>query len=58
MLAEIAPDGKVIWRLTRAQLVDQVEGYVEPKSGMEELRICNVHAYDRDRLQECLNVNR
>ncbi len=58
VLAEINPAGKVIWRITRTQLVDQVEGFVEPKSGMEELRICNVHVYNRDRLKDCLKVNR
>jgi unsaturated rhamnogalacturonyl hydrolase len=58
VLAEINPAGKVIWRITRAQLVNQVEGFVEPKNGMEELRVCNVHVYHPDRLRECLNVNR
>jgi hypothetical protein len=58
LLAEITTDGKVVWRLTREQLVDQIEGSVEKSTGMEEMRITNVHAYDSDHLSECLNVKR
>ena len=58
LLAEISPEGKVVWRLTRDQLVDQVDGPVEKSTGMEELRITNVHAYDSERLKECLNGKR
>ncbi len=58
LLAEIDPQGKVVWRLTRDQLLDQVEGYVEKSTGLEELRITNVHAYDNARLSECLEVKR
>ena len=42
LLAEITPSGQVVWKLTREQLVDQVEGVVDQKSGLEELRITNV----------------
>ena len=58
LLAEITTDGQVVWRLTREQLVDQIEGSVEKSTGMEEMRITNVHAYDSDHLGECLNVKR
>lgn len=46
LLAEIDPAGKVVWKLTREQLVDQVEGYIDKKSGLEELHITNVHVFD------------
>ena len=58
LLAEIDPNGKVVWRLQREQLVDQIDGTVEKSTGMEELRITNVHAYDSAHLAECLNVQR
>ncbi len=58
LLAEIDARGKVVWRLTREQLVDQIEGTVEKSTGMEEMRITNVHAYDSDHLADCLNVRR
>lgn len=58
LLAEISVEGKVVWRLTRDQLVDQIEGYVDPRTGMEEMRISNVHAYDSEHISECLNVKR
>jgi len=44
LLAEINASGKVVWRLTRDQLVDQVEGVVDKASGLEELHITNVQA--------------
>jgi hypothetical protein len=46
LLAEVTTDGKVVWKLTRDQLVDQIEGSVEKSTGMEEMRITNVHAYE------------
>lgn len=58
LLAEITTDGKVVWRLTRDQLVDQVEGAVDPRTKLEEMRITHVHAYDSDRANQCLEVNR
>ncbi|MEI6872743.1 MAG: hypothetical protein WCL08_10725 [Verrucomicrobiota bacterium] len=58
LLAEIDGGGKVVWRLTREQLVDQIEGVVDKKTGLEEMRITNVHAYDSERLGEALNVVR
>ncbi len=58
LLAEINAEGNVVWRLTRGQLADQIEGPVEKSTGMEEMRITNVHAYDSDHLGECLNVKR
>jgi mono/diheme cytochrome c family protein len=42
LLAEIDSAGKVVWRLTRDQLIDQIEGVIEKKSGLEEMRITNV----------------
>jgi hypothetical protein len=58
LLIEIGADGKIVWRLKRAQLVDQVEGIVDKKTGLEEMRITNVHAYDSDHLRDCLKVRR
>ncbi len=58
LLAEIDREGKVVWRLTRDQLVDQIEGVVEARTGLEEMRITNVHAYDSDRVGKALNVIR
>lgn len=46
LLAEIDPVGKVVWKLTREQLVDQIDGYIDKKSGLEELHITNVHVFD------------
>jgi hypothetical protein len=57
-LVEISPDGRVVWKLTRDQLVDQIDGYVEPKTGLEEMRITNVHAYDSGQLGNALMVKR
>lgn len=47
VLAEIDKAGKVVWKLTRDQLVDQIEGSIDKKSGLEELRITNVHVFDQ-----------
>ena len=58
LLVEIDGSGRVVWRLQRDQLVDQIEGAVEKSTGLEEMRITNVHAYDSDHLDECLNVRR
>lgn len=46
LLAEIDPAGNVVWRLTRDQLVDQIEGAIDKGSGLEELRITNVHVHE------------
>ena len=46
LLAEIDPTGKVVWRLTRDQLVDQIEGVIDKTSGLEEMRITNVQVLD------------
>jgi hypothetical protein len=46
LLAEIDPAGKVVWKLTREQLVDQIDGYIDKKSGLEELHITNVHVFE------------
>jgi hypothetical protein len=58
LLAEIDANGNIVWRLRREQLVDQIEGVVEKSTGMEEMRITNVHAYDNAHLAECLDVQR
>jgi hypothetical protein len=58
LLAEIDQNGKVLWRLTRAQLVDQIEGYVDPRTGLEEMRITHVHVYDSERPSAVLKVVR
>jgi hypothetical protein len=50
LLAEIDKTGKVVWKLTRDQLVDQIDGSVEKSTGMEEMRITNVHAYESNHL--------
>ena len=42
LLAEIDSAGKVVWRLTRDQLIDQIEGVIDKKSGLEEMRVTNV----------------
>ena len=41
-----------------SQVIDQVEGYVEPGTGLEELRITNVPAYDHTLLNQCLKAKR
>lgn len=58
LVAEVDPGGKVIWRLTRGQLIDQIEGRVEPKTGLEEMRVTHVHVYDSERLSGVLNALR
>lgn len=58
LLLELSPAGKVVWKLTRSMIVDQVEGFIDPKTGIEELRITNVHLYDDARLKDCLRVKR
>ncbi len=58
LLAEIRPDGTVAWKITRARLVDQVKGFVDPKTGIEEMRITNVHAYDSAKMESVLTVKR
>jgi hypothetical protein len=46
LLAELDKAGKVVWKLTRDQLVDRIDGTIDKKSGLEELRITNVHVFD------------
>ena len=58
LLVEMSSDGKIVWRLQRAQLVDQIEGIVDKTTGIEEMRITNVHAYDSEHLRDCLKVRR
>ena len=58
VLAELDEKGAVVWRLTRAQLVDQVAGFVDARTGLEEMRVTHVHAYDHERLDQTLNVLR
>ncbi len=58
LLAEIDSEGRVVWRLTRAQLVDQIEGVVDSKSGLEEMRITNVHVYDSEKGDDVLKAVR
>jgi hypothetical protein len=58
LLVEIDANGKVVWRLQREQLAGQIEGTVEKSTGMQEMRITNVHAYDSAHIAECLNVER
>ena len=41
-----------------SQVIEQVEGYVEPGAGLEELRITNVPAYDHTLLNQCLKAKR
>ncbi len=58
LLAEITPKGKVVWRLSREEIIDQIVGYVQPTAQIEETRITNVHVYDKLKIEDCLNVNR
>jgi hypothetical protein len=58
LLVEINSEFKVVWRLKREQLVDQIEGPVDKSTGIEEMRITNVHHYDSERVEQCLNVRR
>jgi hypothetical protein len=58
LLAEMDGEAKVVWRLTREQLVEQIQGVVDSKTGLEEMRITNVHAYDSEGIGEALNVIR
>ena len=46
LLAEIDKAGKVVWKLTRDQLVDQIDGVIDKGSGLEELHITNVHVFE------------
>jgi mono/diheme cytochrome c family protein len=46
LLAEVDQTGKVVWKLTRDQLVDQIEGVIDRKSGLEEMRVTNVSVAD------------
>jgi len=50
LLAEMDVEGKVVWRLTRDQVGDQIEGSRRRRSGVEEMRITNVHSYDSERV--------
>jgi hypothetical protein len=56
LLVELDAKSRIVWRLTRSQLVDQIEGSVDKGSGIEEMRVTNVHAYDSEHLRECLHV--
>ncbi len=58
LVAELDQKNTVIWRLTRSQLIEQVDGHVEPKTGLEEMRVTHVHVYDSGRLSGVLNVLR
>ncbi|MEY5025760.1 MAG: hypothetical protein RLZZ244_1288 [Verrucomicrobiota bacterium] len=58
LLAELDAAGRVVWRLSRDQLVDQIEGHVELRTGLEEMRITNVHAYDSERIEQVLEAVR
>jgi hypothetical protein len=58
LVAEIDSNGKVAWKVTREQLVDQIEGFVDPKTGIEEMRITNIHAYDNEHLEKSLHAVR
>jgi hypothetical protein len=58
LLAEVDGAGKVIWRLTREQLIEQIEGHVEPKTGLEEMRVTHVHVYDSGQLSGVLSMLR
>jgi hypothetical protein len=50
VLAEIDGAGKVVWRLTREQVLDQIEGPVDKRTGLEELHVTGVHVYDNEGL--------
>ena len=46
LLAELDGAGNVVWRLAREQLLGQLEGHLDGRTGLEELRITGVHAYE------------
>ncbi len=58
LLAEIAPGGNVVWKLTREQLENQIDGHMEPKTRLEEMRVANVHLYDASQPNRTLRVRR
>jgi hypothetical protein len=58
VLAEVSPEGKVVWKLTRDRIVNQIEGFVDPKTGIEEMRMTSVHVYDTERIFESLEARR
>jgi len=55
LLAEIDVTGKVVWKLTRDRLIDQIEGVTDSRTGIEEIHVTHVHAYDSEDLAHCLN---
>lgn len=56
LLVEITPNNKVVWRLTRDQLVNQIDGFVDKKTSIEEMRITNVHLYNSSMIEKSLAV--
>jgi hypothetical protein len=46
LLAEIDSSGKVVWKFTREQLVDQIDGTIDKGSSLEEMRITNVQVFN------------
>lgn len=58
LLAEIDAAGKVVWKLTRDRLIDQIEGVTDKRTGIEEIHVTHVHAYDSEHLTDCLKSTR
>lgn len=56
LVAEIDAGGKVVWKLTRDRLIDQIEGVTDPRTGIEEIHVTHVHAYDSEDLAHCLDT--
>jgi hypothetical protein len=56
LLAEIDVSGTVVWKLTRDRLIDQIEGVTDKRTGIEEIRVSHVHAYDSENLADCLKI--
>ncbi len=54
VLCEVAPDGKIVWRLTREQLLNGLNPGVSKTAKLEELHITSVHAYNSEHLSDCL----
>lgn len=55
LLVELDENFKVVWKLERQQIIDQICGYHEKKTGFEEIRITNVHLYNPKNLIYSLN---
>lgn len=58
LLVEIDDNNKIVWRLTRDQLVNQIDGFVDKRTSIEEMRITNVHYFNSNDLSQSLLVKK